>query len=120
MYEQGDIVLVPFSFTDLSELKRRPALVVSPNWFNTTQEDVVLVAITSSFPDRLEEQLETFLSLRDISSGVIPRQSIVKVWKIFTCHKEIIVKKVASVRKNKLKEVLDKLKKFFDKEDVEK
>ena len=46
-YKRGDIVLVSFPFTDLSSSKRRPALVVSPDSFNDTMQDLVLAAITS-------------------------------------------------------------------------
>ncbi len=46
-YKRGDIVLVSFPFTDLSSSKRRPALVVSPDSFNQTLQDIVLAAITS-------------------------------------------------------------------------
>ena len=50
-YRRGDIVLVPFPFTDLSSTKKRPALVVSPDRFNAHAQDVVLVAITSQPAD---------------------------------------------------------------------
>src|SRR5256885_13254971 len=50
-YKRGDIVLVPFPFTDLSSSKRRPALVVSPDWFNSSNQDLVLVGITSQIGD---------------------------------------------------------------------
>ena len=46
-YRRGDIVLVPFPFTDLSSTQKRPALVVSPDRFNAHAQDVLLVAITS-------------------------------------------------------------------------
>src|SRR5476651_587335 len=50
-YKRGDIVLVSFPFTDLSSSKKRPALVVSPDSFNQTMQDVVLAAITTQGAD---------------------------------------------------------------------
>lgn len=46
-YKCGDIVLVPFPFTDLSSSKRRPAQVISSDSFNDQMQDVVLAAITA-------------------------------------------------------------------------
>jgi len=52
-YKRGDVVLVPFPFTDLSTAKQRPALVVPADWFNEIRRDRVLVAITSQIPATL-------------------------------------------------------------------
>jgi mRNA interferase MazF len=45
--DRGDVVLVPFPFTDLSDVKRRPALVVSTAEYNRATGDVVIAQITS-------------------------------------------------------------------------
>jgi mRNA interferase MazF len=47
MYQRGDIVFVPFPFTDLASAKPRPALVVSIDKVNEETGDVILVMITS-------------------------------------------------------------------------
>jgi mRNA interferase MazF len=43
----GDIVLVPFPFTDQSAVKRRPAVVISSGRYNQARPDVIIMAITS-------------------------------------------------------------------------
>ncbi|HBB98499.1 MAG TPA: type II toxin-antitoxin system PemK/MazF family toxin [Blastocatellia bacterium] len=45
-YSFGDVVLVPFPFTDQTTTKKRPAVVVSSNGYNTARPDVVLMAVT--------------------------------------------------------------------------
>jgi mRNA interferase MazF len=54
-FRQGDVVLVPFPFTNLSAIKQRPALVISPDRLNDTRPDVVVVAITSQIPPSLAD-----------------------------------------------------------------
>jgi mRNA interferase MazF len=46
-YSFGDVVLVPFPFTDQSGAKRRPAVIVSSNGYNADRRDLVIMAITS-------------------------------------------------------------------------
>ncbi len=46
-YDFGDIVLVPFPFTDQTGAKKRPAVVVSASSLNAQRPDIVIMAITS-------------------------------------------------------------------------
>lgn len=43
----GDVVLVPFPFTDQTGVKKRPALVVSSQGYHAQRRDLVIVAVTS-------------------------------------------------------------------------
>jgi mRNA interferase MazF len=45
--QRGDVVLVPFPFSDLSTTKVRPAIVVSNDLYHTTEPDLLLAALTS-------------------------------------------------------------------------
>ncbi len=46
-YSFGDVVLVPFPFTDQSGTKKRPAVVVSSAAYQAQRRDLVIMAITS-------------------------------------------------------------------------
>jgi mRNA interferase MazF len=46
-YDFGDVVLVPFPFTDQATMKKRPAVVASSSVYNRKRPDIVRVAVTS-------------------------------------------------------------------------
>ncbi len=46
-FDFGDIVLVPFPFTDQTASKKRPAAVVSRRAYNQSKPDIVVMAVTS-------------------------------------------------------------------------
>ena len=48
-FEFGDVVLVPFPFTNQTTSKQRPAVIVSALAYNCVKPDIVLMAITSQF-----------------------------------------------------------------------
>ena len=107
---RGDIVLVPFPFTDLTGQKRRPALIVSPDSFGP--EDVVLCAITSRVAPR-PLPWDVSLQARDLVNGVLPRPSVVKVSKLFTMHQALILGRIGRIRPRKLTQVLRTLQRLF-------
>ncbi len=43
----GDIIVVPFPFTDQTATKKRPAVVVSSESYHRARPDLILMAITS-------------------------------------------------------------------------
>ena len=49
-YSFGDVLLVPFPFTDQSGSKKRPAVVVSSARFQQERPDLFLMPITSQNP----------------------------------------------------------------------
>jgi len=46
-FEFGDIILVPFPFTDQSTSKKRPAVVISSVAYNAERPDLIIMAVTS-------------------------------------------------------------------------
>jgi mRNA interferase MazF len=42
----GEVLLVPFPFTDQQGIKQRPAVVVSSRAYNVNRPDVLIMAIT--------------------------------------------------------------------------
>jgi mRNA interferase MazF len=46
-FEFGDVVLVPFPFTDQSTTKQRPAVVVSSAAYHRDRRDLIILAVTS-------------------------------------------------------------------------
>ena len=49
VYNFGDVVLVPFPFTDQSGNKKRPAVIVSSAAYNAARLDLILTAVASHF-----------------------------------------------------------------------
>lgn len=73
-YSFGDVVLVPFPFTNQAAFKQRPAVVVSSRAYNSARPDVVVMAITSQLrpqPDFGEVRVADWQSARLLKPSAI-------------------------------------------------
>ncbi len=102
MYEQGEIIVVPFPFSDLSNVKQRPVLVLSKNIDNQTSDDVITCGITSNLKNT---KYSVLINNNDLEKGEIPAKSRIKIDKLFTLDKDIIKKRVAKINKTTLLKV---------------
>jgi mRNA interferase MazF len=46
-YHKGDVILVPFPFSDQTTTKKRPAVIISSDTYNNISQDIFIMAITS-------------------------------------------------------------------------
>ncbi|MFM9059375.1 MAG: type II toxin-antitoxin system PemK/MazF family toxin [Planctomycetaceae bacterium] len=91
---QGDIVLIPVPFTDLSSRKRRPVVVVSSNEYIDTGPDIVVVAMTSN-PTLTPWSLP--IETNDLRAGRLNRPGTIRVDKIYTLAQSLVVNRFGSV-----------------------
>src|SRR3989338_11144855 len=99
-FVKGDVVVLPFPFSDLSANKRRPAIVVAQGEYG----DTILCQITSK-PKKGAEAVE--LKDKDFQEGSLKITSYVRPRKIFTADLGLILYKVGKIKKEKIAEVED-------------
>jgi mRNA interferase MazF len=102
--QKGDIVLVPFPFTDLSSTKKRPAMVLV-----TTNEDVTLAFITSQTKWKEEWNID----LIPTAGNGLKKRSVLRLAKITTLDKELILGRLGSLSSEMLDKVNENLMRLF-------
>lgn len=107
IFKKFDIVLVDFPFTDLSKIKKRPALVIK----HLEGDNTILCQITTK--RRNIQNYEIPLS-KDKCKGDIRFDSYIYLDMIFTLHKKVIYRKIGEIADSEIKEVVnDKIKEIF-------
>ena len=107
LLKQRDIILVPFPFTDLTNSKRRPALIISNNKFNKESGDVIVCAITSNISDD-----SILIQPDDWKSGRYSK-SCIKYKSIITLDKRIVIKRIGRLRVERFNQVIEKIHKII-------
>jgi mRNA interferase MazF len=91
-YNFGDVVLVPFPFTNQSGTKKRPA-VVSKAVYDSSHPDLVLAAITSQIRKPLK--IDEVEMIEWQNSGLLKPSVIKPVFK--TIEKSLILRQLGSL-----------------------
>ncbi|MBW4595311.1 MAG: type II toxin-antitoxin system PemK/MazF family toxin [Brasilonema angustatum HA4187-MV1] len=101
-FVKGDVVIVPFPFSDLTQTKRRPALVIA----TLAGDDLILCQITSqSVGDTYAIEIDN----SDFSSGGLNQPSNIRPNRLFTADRQIILYKAGQIKPEKLIEVITKI-----------
>jgi mRNA interferase MazF len=101
-FVKGDVVVVPFPFSDLSQSKRRPALIIA----SLAGNDVILCQITSK---TIKDTYAVSLNDTDFAHGSLKQPGNIRPNRLFTADNHIILYSVGSLSDKKLTQVVEKL-----------
>lgn len=101
-FVKGDIVVIPFPFSDLSQSKRRPALVLNVLQGN----DLILCQITSK---RIKDNYAIPIDQSDFASGSLNQESNIRPNRLFTADNQIVLYRIGNIKKIKLDHVINKI-----------
>lgn len=101
-FMKGDVVVVPFPFSDLTQARRRPAFVIA----SLEGDDVILCQITSQ---SIRDQYAIAISESNFETGSLKRPSNIRPNRLFTADSHIILYQVGSLRNKKVKEIISKV-----------
>jgi mRNA interferase MazF len=101
-FVKGDVVVIPFPFTDLSGSKKRPAFVVA----DLSGDDIIVCQITSKSKS---DPFALPLAAHDFSSGGLPVDSFIRPNKIFTADKNSILSVAGHLDENKTRAAINSI-----------
>lgn len=105
-FVKGDVVVLPFPFSNLINLRKRPALVLA----NLQGDDFIVCQITG---ESRKDNYSIELKEDNFVKRSLNKKSIIRPNKLFTADRSIILYKIGSLNKNKIKEVENKIIEIF-------
>ena len=103
LVEKGEVIVIPFPFSDLSAEKRRPALVLAV----PRKDELITCQITSQ---NTRPEYTISLSKTDFQHGELEVDpSYIRPNHIFTADPEIVCYSVGKLKPEKIQEVMEAL-----------
>jgi mRNA interferase MazF len=101
-FVKGDVVVLPFPYSDLTVTKKRPALILAELEGN----DYIICQITSQAkPDRYACPIGE----NDFLSGSLNKPSLARANKLFTADNSIILYRAGTLKEEKVKAISGKI-----------
>ncbi len=101
-FVKGDIVVVPFPFSDLTLSKRHPALVIAP----LEGDDIILCQITSQ---TVKDKYSLSLDDTDFETGNLKQPSNLRPNRIFTADSHIVLYRIGNLKPEKITQAVEKV-----------
>ena len=101
---KGEIILIPFPFTNLTDTKIRPCLVLIEAEFDVT---VSFITTQTGWDDKASLQISP-----TVTNG-LKKPSLIRLNKFATIDKELIIGKIGALNKEEMNSVNLKLKEVF-------
>ncbi len=108
MFNQKDLVLIHFPYSDLTISKKRPALIISNDQVNKMQDRICCLITTKPHKDDIEITKTSF------EEGNLPFKSFIKPHRIFTVDEKVIIKKLGSVKDKLYNLVIKKINDYIN------
>ena len=105
-FTTGNVVLIPFPFSDLSQSKLRPAVLLAP----AGRGDWILCQITSNPYGDIDAIM---LDDKHFASGSLRVKSYVRPGKIFTANRSLLLKRVGSLHPLTFKQIVESVVKIL-------
>lgn len=115
-YKKGDVVLVPFPFSDSATEKKRPAVIIQCDALNNRLDTVTIAQVTSNISRAKRERSQVFVDIATTSgreTGML-MDSAVKCETIATIAKSRIIKTIGRLDGGLKKELDKSLRAAFD------
>ncbi len=96
----GQVVLVPFPFSDLSRTKMRPAVVLA----EAGRDDWILCQVTSN---PYGDERAVTLAEKDFQSGSLRVTSYARPGKLFTANASLVAETIGLLKKAAIKKLIE-------------
>ena len=110
IFQQKELVLLPYPFSNQKGSKVRPAIIVSNDNFNKRCEDCVMVPLTTVIK---AEPFSLIINQDSLESGKLLKQSRIRIDKIFTIKKSLVIMKIGKINDKTIEKIKFEISKVF-------